>query len=76
MRKNLIEEKFSVTMNRSEIGHMLKRIIFRYTKPTYTPKQTGKKTSSISTSALYDVKTLWTKYLLFIYTDNSHILQI
>ena len=37
--KEVLEARFSVTMTRGGIGHMLKRWGFRYTRPTYTLKR-------------------------------------
>lgn len=34
--KNVIEDTFSVTMNRGEISHLLKRLMFRYTTDLHT----------------------------------------
>ena len=41
--KEVLEDRFSVTMSRGGIGHMLKRWGFSYTRPTYTLKRADKK---------------------------------
>ena len=40
--KEVLEDRFSITMTRGGIGLMLKRWGFRYTRPTYTLKRADK----------------------------------
>ena len=54
--KEVIEDRFSVTMSRGGIGHMLKRWEFSYTRPTYTLKRADKKKQEAFTQQLDELK--------------------
>ena len=54
--KEVIEDRFSVTMSRGGIGHMLKRWGFSYTRPTYTLKRADKKKQEAFTQQLDELK--------------------
>ncbi|WP_431029988.1 winged helix-turn-helix domain-containing protein [Lysinibacillus sp. LZ02] len=54
--KEVLEDRFSVTMSRGGIGHMLKRWGFSYTRPTYTLKRADKKKQEAFTQQLDALK--------------------
>lgn len=54
--KNVLEDRFSVTMSRGGIRHMLNRWGFSYTRPTYTLKRADKKKQAAFTQQLDELK--------------------
>ena len=54
--KEVLEDRFSVTMSRGGIGHMLNCWGFSYTRPTYTLKRADKKKQASFTQQLDALK--------------------